>query len=603
MNRWGRAGLACLAGIFGIAIVAEAGWVDSPGSLVLDDRPLVNNSIALQGDYSAPAVGDLDGDGRQEIVAIVYSGELAAQQAMIYAWRADGSVMPGWPVSLREFYGAPGLSTITLGDVDGVRGDEVLVTATTFCRPYTCTGVVVIRFDATQLPIAPVGGGPFGEFVVEPNIPPVIGDLDRNGVNEVVTVGRQGIAVWNRSGMMAGWPINLSLRYGDQSDPSYLGVLAASPALADLNGDGSLEIIAVTQRNIYIWHRDGRDMRGWPKPAGATAPVTAAAVVADFEGSGTPAIAVALPLVKDALGVGRRNRIRIYRPNGTLISDVEREADVTPAVGDLNNDRTAGLVTAGRQGDFTVLSGETFTVRMMGRLLASPVIAKLADGSRRIYAAGDDGRLYGWDGTGKPVGIGRASTLPLELFTIPLSPTLADLTGDGLFELIVMGRKRLKADGISITESIIRVIPLGIRGTPEWATLKGSAQRTGAMPADHATFLTQVVPTRLTRGQTATVRIAMKNTGTSTWEWIAGGSTKYHLGSQNPQGNKTWGINFIDVPSMVRVAPGQRHDFSFTITAPATAGTYNFQWRMIFQRLGIWRAFGQASPNVAITVN
>lgn len=42
-----------------------------------------------------PAVGDLDGDGMKEIVA-------AAQDRHVYAWKPDGSKLAGWPILLRD---------------------------------------------------------------------------------------------------------------------------------------------------------------------------------------------------------------------------------------------------------------------------------------------------------------------------------------------------------------------------------------------------------------------------------------------------------------------------------------------------------------------
>jgi hypothetical protein len=108
---------------------------------------------------------------------------------------------------------------------------------------------------------------------------------------------------------------------------------------------------------------------------------------------------------------------------------------------------------------------------------------------------------------------------------------------------------------------------------------------------DDAAFVSQSVPTSLTGGQGANVSVTMRNTGTTTW--TAG---TYALGSQNPQDNTIWGLNRVNVPSSV--APGAEVTFSFSITAPATAGTYNFQWRMV-SASGF---FGAVSTNVAITV-
>ncbi len=67
----------------------------------------------------------------------------------------------------------------------------------------------------------------------------------------------------------------------------------------------------------------------------------------------------------------------------------------------------------------------------------------------------------------------------------------------------------------------------------------------------------------------------MKNTGNTTWS-TAGG---YKLGSQNPENGTTWGLNRVALPG--NVIPGQTVTFSFNITAPAAAGTYNFQWRIV----------------------
>ena len=112
---------------------------------------------------------------------------------------------------------------------------------------------------------------------------------------------------------------------------------------------------------------------------------------------------------------------------------------------------------------------------------------------------------------------------------------------------------------------------------------------------DNAQFISQSVPSTLSPGQTATASVTMKNTGTTTWTRAAG----YKLGSQNPQGNLTWGLNRVLLSSSESVAPGQSKTFTFTITAPSTPGIYNFQWRML-QELVRW--FGAFSPNRQISV-
>jgi|GEM_PF-1751337 len=117
-----------------------------------------------------------------------------------------------------------------------------------------------------------------------------------------------------------------------------------------------------------------------------------------------------------------------------------------------------------------------------------------------------------------------------------------------------------------------------------------------ALAADNASFVSQSVPTTLNAGQSTTVSVTMKNTGTTTWTQAAG----YKLGTQNPQDNTLWtGGTRIYLTSSDSIAPNQSKTFTFTITAPTTPGTYNFQWRMVHEGIQ-W--FGAYSTNVAIQV-
>jgi hypothetical protein len=107
-----------------------------------------------------------------------------------------------------------------------------------------------------------------------------------------------------------------------------------------------------------------------------------------------------------------------------------------------------------------------------------------------------------------------------------------------------------------------------------------------------AQFVSQTPPpATMQPGQTATVSVTMKNTGSTIWSPY--GANPYRLGSQNPQDNTVWGLSRASLTASV--APGQTYTFTFAITAPVTAGTYNFQWRMV-QEWVEW--FGDYSPDV-----
>jgi hypothetical protein len=119
-----------------------------------------------------------------------------------------------------------------------------------------------------------------------------------------------------------------------------------------------------------------------------------------------------------------------------------------------------------------------------------------------------------------------------------------------------------------------------------------SIQITGTTAVNNATFQSQSLPTVMIIGQSYSVTIAMNNTGTTTWS-----PGTYKLGSQNPQDNTTWGTNRATLSSSV--APGSLAIFTFNVTAPTTAGTYNFQWQMVQEGVGF---FGATTTNVPMTV-
>jgi hypothetical protein len=110
---------------------------------------------------------------------------------------------------------------------------------------------------------------------------------------------------------------------------------------------------------------------------------------------------------------------------------------------------------------------------------------------------------------------------------------------------------------------------------------------------DNAQFISQAgVPTSVVHGTSFSVTITMKNLGLATWS-TAGG---YSLKSMNPAGNTTWGPSSIAVSGSV--APNANGTFTTTFTAPATPGTYHFQWRMNHGST----AFGQYTADATITV-
>jgi len=115
-------------------------------------------------------------------------------------------------------------------------------------------------------------------------------------------------------------------------------------------------------------------------------------------------------------------------------------------------------------------------------------------------------------------------------------------------------------------------------------------------PPRNATFVSQSVPTTVGAGESFPISITMKNTGANSWTV----ADSYRLGDQSPNSPAiSWGRSRVDLSATDSIANGQTKTFTFTATAPSTAGSYQFQWRML-QELVAW--FGDMTPAVTIRV-
>jgi hypothetical protein len=171
------------------------------------------------------------------------------------------------------------------------------------------------------------------------------------------------------------------------------------------------------------------------------------------------------------------------------------------------------------------------------------------------------------------VGLGGQTVAPGAQATFSFNVTAPVTSGTYNFQWGMM-QSGVGYFGSPSTNVAITVLPAGGGGT------------------NGAQFVVQNVPPSIVVGQTANVSVTMMNSGTTTW---APGT--YFLRSQNPSGNAIWGLSQVGLASSV--APGATVAFNFSVTAPATPGTYNFQWQMNQSGVGY---FGGLTPNLAISV-
>ncbi len=282
--------------------VADVVFVTSPPNTVLSDAVLravsgqngrelftvTTTAQRLRG-ASQVAVGDIDGDGRPEIVAVGAVGNL------LLAFEHDGTFK--WASATIEgpVYGGPALADL---DHDG--------------QPEIVVGRQVLNGNGT---LRWTGTGGYGGSIGSPLLS-VVADLDRDGTPEVVA----GNTAYRTDGTIF-W------RNTSVSD----GIVA----VANMDDDAFPEVVVVLGGNAWLLEHTGAIKWGALSLGGG--PPGSAPVVADFDGDGLAEIAAS----------GRDHLFVIDPRTGGVRWNVAfqpTQTEATPAAFDFDGDGAAELV-------------------------------------------------------------------------------------------------------------------------------------------------------------------------------------------------------------------------------------------------------------------
>jgi hypothetical protein len=236
---------------------------DQPGWPYTIPRAPASTSLVS----SSPAVGDLDGDGELEIV----DGS-CGQCGTVYAWRRNGTVMPGWPVVTNAVIDG---SSPVLGDVNGDGAMDVVIGSGSGFTPNGCTAGAISKAYILQANGTVMSGWPVDLGTAAPPNP-AIADVDLDGNVEVIISYSQSVYVWDAPGAFDAsktpWPYyHLGIDHTGcvpAVDPAAAGeITAANPAVPVLawpnpaQRGASIDIGGGTDSRLTIWDAGGRLVR------------------------------------------------------------------------------------------------------------------------------------------------------------------------------------------------------------------------------------------------------------------------------------------------------------------------------------------------------
>ena len=231
--------------------------------------------------FAAPVLADLDGDGKKEII-------VGSVDMKLYAWRGDGTPMPGFPVLV---------------------GSEIraAVAVTDTIRPQ----IVVLSGDGRLFLYNPDGSLASGFPVVLSTSPyynkaqPLVGDFDRNGKKEIAVVagGEHDYRFY-----LVGLDGAVKFQSREFIRSPFTGTLAA----ADMDGDLYPDVLVASMNDLFAVGRNGALVTNYPFTQDSTYTTTELAgnwiitttvnfqyasspVVADVDGDGVPDVVIGSP--------------------------------------------------------------------------------------------------------------------------------------------------------------------------------------------------------------------------------------------------------------------------------------------------------------------
>lgn len=257
------------------------------------------DGIPLPGFYVRPAGTFNQGNGTKVIVDLDYDGlpEVTAKAGdTLNVFTANGTQLPGFPVDLALRDNFLGTQIEAAGDVDG-DGDTEIVGLTTeqtangnvpWLILLDSTGVIDRKISVPTVPPSDTGGALFEALadLTGDGIPEIVFSFDvRDGFFQTYT--KRLYAIDGQGNVVPGWPADLT------GSANLIGSRNSHAKVGDVDGDGRPEIVLQAKGQLQVLNHDGTNVSGFPRPLPSWFSYTSVyyaptpdPVIADIDGDG-----------------------------------------------------------------------------------------------------------------------------------------------------------------------------------------------------------------------------------------------------------------------------------------------------------------------------
>jgi len=384
----------------------------------------------------SPLCLDVDGDGRNEIVQSSMVWNDFTYDGKIAIWRDDGTPLDGWPAPVGEtFWGPLVASGLSVGDIDG-DGDYELVAVDDYEVMATAMHIETGKPVEGDWPIEV---GDFSAYIIgSPLLADLDGDGDSEIIighdaespdtdglfaiqgdgsflwqRRYVTWGPMSVADFDKDGdveiALSGYGPGITrattfiLDHNGQQIRRWRGGSYKGTAIGDLDADGEPELVFCTEDSVMAVHIDGSKL--WEAEIVEWVSEYGAMCIGDIDSDGLSEVYVSSYIEEDGFAY---TLVHAFDYEGRLLSEAGFPKtlmgdpwDCSPLVGDIDGDGqkelvvgSAGAATMAWEADGTVVAG----FPMLGLALdynSSPALEDLdGDGDLEIIANGFDYQFH-----------------------------------------------------------------------------------------------------------------------------------------------------------------------------------------------------------------